>query len=135
VSFRPAPVLALALLASASTVQAGPRVDYMLHCQGCHLPDGSGTPGRVPALRGQVARFLQVEGGRAYLVRVPGSAFSALDDARLAAVLNWMVAEFGPSESARGFRGYTAAEVAPLRADALVDVDAERARLLKNLPD
>ena len=123
------------LLTAASATQAGPRVDYMLHCQGCHLPDGSGTPGRVPALRDQVARFLQVEGGRAYLVRVPGSAFSALDDARLAGVLNWMIAEFGPEESARGFNAYTAAEVAPLRADPLVDVDAERARLLKELPD
>ena len=127
--------LAAGLLAAAPAAQAGPRVDYMLHCQGCHLPDGSGSPGRVPALRGQVARFLQVEGGRAYLVRVPGSAFSALDDARLAAVLNWLVAEFGPHESARGFSGYTAAEVAPLRADALVDVETERARLLEKLPD
>src|SRR5215207_2278697 len=25
-----------------------PRVNYALHCQGCHLPDGSGMPGKVP---------------------------------------------------------------------------------------
>lgn len=41
-----------------------PEVHYMLHCQGCHLADGSGSPGKVPALRQSVARYLTVAGGR-----------------------------------------------------------------------
>ena len=28
------------------------QVNYMLHCQGCHLADGAGMEGKVPALRG-----------------------------------------------------------------------------------
>ncbi len=103
----------------------------MLHCQGCHLPDGSGMPGRVPDLRGELARFLDVPGGRAFLVRVPGSALSALDHGSLAAVLNWMLARFGPEASARGAPPYLAAEVARYRQDALLDVAGERGRLVR----
>ena len=106
----------------------------MLHCQGCHLPDGSGMPGRVPDLRGELARFLDVPGGRAFLVRVPGSALSELDDTSLAAVLNWMLARFGPEASARRASPYTAAEVARYRGDPLVEVAAERSRLVRGPP-
>ena len=60
-------------------------------------------------------------------------AFSALDDAALAAVLNWMIPEFGPEPGARGFRAYTAGEVAGYRADPLVDVETERERLLRRI--
>ena len=56
--------------------------DYMLHCRGCHGPDGAGLPGAAPYFRGQLARFLSVPGGREYLVRVPGTAQSELSDAR-----------------------------------------------------
>ncbi len=110
-----------------------PAVDYMLQCQGCHLPDGSGSPGEVPALGGQVARFTTVPGGRAYLVQVPGSAASPLDDARLAAVLNWMVRRFGPPEAAARFTPYTAEEVARHRGRPLIDVAGVRAALLAEL--
>ena len=51
---------------------ADPHADYMLHCQGCHGPDGSGARGAVPSFRGEVAKFLRVPGGREYLLRVPG---------------------------------------------------------------
>ena len=71
--------LLLALLAAPSAGRAeSPRVLYMLHCQGCHLADGTGSPGEVPSLE-KVGRFLGTPGGRAYLVQVPGAALSPLE--------------------------------------------------------
>jgi mono/diheme cytochrome c family protein len=127
--------IGLALVASAATPAAAgssesPRVLYMLHCQGCHRPDGAGLPGAVPPLAGSVARFLSVPGGRAFLVQVPGSATAPLGDADLAAVLNWMVRRFGPAAEAAAATPYAADEVARLRRAPLVDVSATRRALL-----
>jgi len=105
----------------------------MLECQGCHLADGSGSPNGVPALADFVARFLTVDGGREFLVQVPGSAQSSLGDAELAAVLNWMLREFGPREIAERAPPYTASEVALLRASPLTDVDGARRALVANI--
>jgi len=121
---------ALAGLLLAGPAAAGPELDYMLHCQGCHLADGAGTPGKIPALADQVGLFLRVPGGRAFLVRVPGVATSALDDAATARLLNWMIPRFGPATE---FAPYTADEVAPLRASPLVDVTETRDALLRAL--
>jgi hypothetical protein len=122
------------VLAFATTAAAGPpQLDYMLHCQGCHRADGSGTPGSIPALDGFVARFLHVPGGREYLVRVPGSAQSALDDAALADLLNWIVRRFGPAEDAAAAAAYTAAEITRIRRPPLVDVDDLRAALVAQM--
>ena len=123
-------LLAAALLGLALPAGAGPALDYLLQCQGCHLPDGSGAPGRVPDLRDQIGSFLLVPGGRAYLVRVPGSAQSPLSDAALARVLNWMIAEFGPAAVAGSFEPFTAEEVARHRAEPLVQVETLREELL-----
>jgi mono/diheme cytochrome c family protein len=125
--------LGLAAAVAAPAAAESPRVLYMLHCQGCHRPDGSGLPGAVPALRGQVARFLTVPGGREFLVRVPGSASAPVDDAGLAAVLNWIVARFGPAVDAASAAPYTADEVGRLRRDPLLDVASTRAVLIERL--
>ena len=124
---------ALAVLALAGPASAErPEILYMLHCRGCHQPDGAGSQREgVPALAGELGRFLTVPGGRAYLVQVPGSAQSPLDDADLARLLNWMVERFGPEAVARDFRRYTGPEVAEHRATRLTDVEAVRARLVK----
>jgi hypothetical protein len=108
-----------------------PEILYMLHCRGCHLADGAGSPGSVPDLRGQLGGFLGVPGGREYLVRVPGSASAPIDDAELASLLNWMIGRFGPAEVARDFRRYSGPEVARYRASPLTDVDALRAELVR----
>lgn len=123
---------ALLLTAGAATAES-PDVLYMLHCQGCHLPDGRGAPGAVPSLVDSVARFVRVPEGRAFLVQVPGSAASRLGDADLAAVLNWMLARFGPAQDARAAAPYTAEEVGRLRATPLTEVDAVRRRLVDRL--
>ena len=62
---------ALVVVIGAGAIPAaatsGAALDYALNCQGCHRPDGTGTPGTVPALAGSVAKFLKVPGGREYL--------------------------------------------------------------------
>lgn len=125
--------LAWLLLVLPALGRADGRIDYMLHCQGCHLPDGSGLPGAVPPLRGYVGLYLGVPGGRAFLVRVPGSAQSALDDASLAAVLNFVIREFGPAEVALDFAPFDAGEVARYRGEALLEVEAERRALARRI--
>lgn len=134
---------ALALCAVMAGMLAGlpesratePRqFDYMVNCQGCHLPDGSGNPQRqVPAFPGQLGKFLSVRGGREYLVQVPGSALSGLSDERLAGVLNWMLSTFSAAQLPRDFTPYTAAEVQQWRASVPADVTRVREDLLRRI--
>ena len=110
------------------------QVDYMLNCQGCHLPDGSGYPARdVPDLRNHMGVFLHVDGGREYLIQVPGAAQSDLDDDRLASVINWMLQTFSPNELPAEFEPYTAREVAQARVHPLTEVLRTREALLRDL--
>lgn len=97
---------------------------YVLNCSGCHRLDGSGIPGVAPSLH-DLAPIASTAAGRAYLARVPGVAQAPLDDAELAALLDWVVAHFSglPVE-----RRFDVATVARLRADPLRDpADARRA--------
>lgn len=127
--------LALFIFCLSSQVGfASPRTDYMLRCMGCHLPDGAETPGKVPPLKDHVARFLSAEGGRAYLVQVPGTRQSSLSDGAVADLLNWLVRHFDAAHVPATFMPYTEAEVTALRSHRLPDVAAERARLIESLP-
>lgn len=133
--------LLLAGAASASKeiqpadMAAKPRVqvDYALHCQGCHLPDGRGMAGKVPDLRGSLGRFLEVPGGRAYLVQVPGVATSRLDDEGTARLLNWLVAQMGPPLTCRP-APFTAQEVQGLRRNWLRKARPVREALMQQIP-
>ena len=126
-------VLAAVMIGAAMARAESPALNYLLQCQGCHLPDGAGTPGTVPAFDGQIARFLSVSGGREYLVRVPGSAQSPLDDAELAELLNWMVVRFGPAKDAADAPRFSADEVGRLRSRPLTDVASARQRLVDRM--
>ncbi|MDP7152824.1 MAG: hypothetical protein QF483_09720 [Gammaproteobacteria bacterium] len=110
-----------------------PQNNYMIHCQGCHLPDGAGKPPDVPSFTGQLAEFLRVEGGRAYLVQVPGTANALLDDQAVAKLLNWMVERFNQRTLPADFIPYTASEVTHYRSQVLADPGARRATLLERL--
>ena len=130
---RPA-VLLLLLAASSGWATEPAEADYMLNCQGCHLPDGSGFPARqVPDLRNQMGRFLSVPGGREFLVQVPGSAQTALNDADLAHLLNWMLLRFSAAQLPANFQPYTAAEVGALRKQPLAQVSEVRSELLERI--
>jgi len=129
-------VILLSLLAAASVgAEINPQraqFNYQMSCQGCHAPDGN-SAGAVPALRGHVGYYLATSAGRDYLVRVPGSAVSALNDADLAEVLNWILQEFGGSSVAAPVEPYTAEEVGRLRREPLQEVIQYRAQLLADI--
>lgn len=112
--------------------QARAQFNYQMFCQGCHTPDGSGAR-TVPRMKGQVGYFMDSPRGREYLVRVPGSATSALDDEQLAEVLNWIVQEFAEGSASVHHDPYTAAEVGQLRKEPLNEVVAYRAHLLAEI--
>jgi hypothetical protein len=115
--------------APAAANGASPHFNYMLHCQGCHLPDGTATPGIIPPLVG-AARFLSASGGREYLVRVPGVALSSISDEELAALVNWMLERFSPGQVPDNFAPYTPEEVAKYRRRPLVEVDRVRKEII-----
>jgi len=109
------------------------RQDYILNCQGCHLADGSGAPGKVPNLNGFLGNFLHVPGGREYLIQVPGAAHSVLNDDRLAAVMNWMLENFSRAQLPDDYVPYSGEEVGALRKNALLDPGARRGELLHEI--
>jgi cytochrome c553 len=125
-----AALTALVLISAAAQAAPPPAQDYVLECRGCHGARGEGTPGRVPSLA-ETARFLATPRGRAYLVRVPGVAGSQLSDARVAALLNWMLRELAIDPPApEELVWFTEGEVARERARPLLDPIAERAAVL-----
>jgi hypothetical protein len=132
-----ATIAGIAILMGSLGVEAAgsysARTNYILMCQGCHLADGTGTPEKVPALKDEVGRFLQVAGGREYLIQVPGTSQSPLTDQEVAAVLNWILDNFSSTELPADFRPYTTAEVARFRYEPLANASEVRAGLLDKL--
>lgn len=114
-------------------VHTGARLDYALKCKGCHGLAGEGTPGHVPRLDGFVGLFTHLPEGRDYLMRVPGVARSVLDDARLTAVLNWVLETYGREQRAPDFAPFTVEEVAAARRRPLEDRKGLRERMLAEL--
>ena len=106
------------------------KTNYMLNCQGCHQADGSGLPGNVPSMRDFAGKFLQVAGGREFLVQVPGSSNSPLDDAQLAELLNWILVTMSAGQLGDSFQFFTEEEVTEMRRHVLVDVGQTRANLV-----
>jgi hypothetical protein len=126
------PALTLGALSMAAIPcrAAQPRIDYMLDCMGCHVPDGSGAPGKVPSMRESLVPLASTPAGRRYLIEVPGASQSPLSDQALARLLNWMVRNLSARPVPRDFVDFTAAEVARYRGTRLVNVREVRARLL-----
>ncbi len=111
------------------------QIDYMLKCQGCHRPDGSGDRTSNPPMTDAVAHFLKVPGGREYLGRVPGVATTDLDDVRLANLLNWTLYRFDRANVPNDFKPYDATEIRRLRASPLrVEAARTRAQLIAKMP-
>jgi mono/diheme cytochrome c family protein len=126
-------IAATLLLSSFDTAAASnytPKVNYTLHCQGCHLVDGSGTEGKVPALKNEVGRFVNVKGGRDYLIQVPGTSQSPMSDAEIAEVLNWILKNFSADQLPDDFVPYTTQEVSNVRLEPLANVSAVSEDLL-----
>ena len=133
---RPALLLVAVLAAvGAHADDERARLNYALHCQGCHLPDATGLDPDVPRMTGFVGNFLHSQAGREFVIRVPGVATAALNDADLAELVNWLLVTFSPNELPAGFEPYTAEEVAALRTDVEQQPQAVRARILADMSD
>lgn len=110
------------------------HINWIVKCQGCHRPDGGGTPSSTPPLAGQVSRLLAVPGGREFLGRVPGVATTPLPDDQLAELLNWTLIRFDPDHVPAGFQPYTREEIRKLREKPLrIERAALRADLVARL--
>ena len=118
-SLRLAAVLVFCLAASVS--RADPRADYLLHCGGCHLPNGAGAPPEVPTLINTLGPIVASPEGRDYVVRVPGASQTPLDDKRLADVMNWVLTTFNADTLGASFKPLTGAEVGKSRRQVLAD--------------
>ena len=122
-------LVAALLLGVFSSVRADPEVDYLLHCSGCHMPDGSGLDQVVPTLHDVIGRMVAEPAGRAYIVRVPGASQAPINDRKLAEVINWMLAEFSSETLPDNFEPFTGSEVGRSRSQLLADPLKLRAEL------
>lgn len=113
-----------------SPANAAARFDYLLHCSGCHRPDGTGSAPDVPSLRGAVGSLVATPEGRAYIARVPEVAQSPLDDDDLARLLNWVLREFNADTLPERFRPLDGDEVGAARARILADPIRARAGIV-----
>ena len=117
-------------------IQAGvpPATQYLIHCSGCHRADGSGSlRGGIPDLRGYVGSFGRVDNGRTYLMHVPGVVGSGLDNADIAAVMNYIFERWADAPASDPVPLFTAAEVAQLRKRSVPDVVKARRRVVHEL--
>lgn len=114
----------------------GTAVNYQLQCAGCHLSDGSGSQANdIPRMKDFVGNFIKVEGGREFLVRVPGMSQSALSDAQLADLINWIMRSDGMAGKSMpaNYQPYTASEVAAVRHEAMLNLPHTRAGLIAQM--
>jgi mono/diheme cytochrome c family protein len=118
----------LLVLVSSGAISS-PKTSYLLHCGGCHLPDGRGVPPEVPSLRNELGKLIQIPGGRDYLVRVPGASQAPISDRELAQVLNYVLREFNRETLSTDFTPLGAEEVSKSRPHILADPLKYRARL------
>ena len=109
------------------------HVNYMLHCQGCHLPNAEGMQGRVPPMKDFVGFFLHSDEGREFLIRVPGVAQSALGSDELAELMNWLVVTHSADQLPDAFKPFTRAEVDRLRRSPVADPASARKDLLADI--
>ena len=107
-----------------------PKIAYWLHCSGCNLLDGRGTPPEIPSLIDEPGQIAALPGGREYLIRIPGVAQAGLDDERLAAVLNYMLETFSAVKLGGDFEPYNAGEVGRFRHQVLKDPLRRRAEIV-----
>ena len=111
------------------------RQNYILNCQGCHLPDGSGSPGNVPKLNDFMGYFLHVDGGREFILQVPGVAGAPISDQELADVMNWILLNFSKNELPDPFIPYNAEEVGKLRKEPQLEIHQHREELIAKIKD
>ena len=111
------------------------HVNYMLHCQGCHRHDASGSGDEVPRMKDFLGYFLHSNEGREFVVRVPGVSTSQLPDDQLAELLNWLLRNYSADQLPGDFAPYTETEVGALRQNPELNPRERREALLGQLAD
>ncbi len=123
--------LTVALIPAASADDHRAKVNYMIHCQGCHLPEAIGFAGKVPRMKDFVGYFLHSKEGREFVIRVPGVATASLPDDELTEMMNWLLLTYSAEQFPDPFAPYSVAEVAALRSDLEGNPEKTRMRILK----
>ena len=116
--------------------QALGETTYTSVCLACHQMTGEGIPGAFPPLKGHASKLYQAEAGRDYLINVAlyglqgeltiaGMTYNSvmapqghLDDATVAAVLNYAVTAWGNDEGLENFTPILPEEVAAQRTES-----------------
>ncbi len=111
------------------------HVNYMIHCQGCHLPEAVGVPGKVPRMKGFVGYFLHSEPGREFLIRVPGVSTSSLSDDRITELMNWLLETYSAAELPEDYQPFTVSEIAVLRTRPEPDPERTRESILAGIAE
>ncbi len=109
------------------------RINYMIHCQGCHLPEAVGFAGKVPRMKDFVGYFLHSKEGREFVIRVPGVATSSLPDDKLTEMMNWLLLTYSSEQLPEPFVPFSVAEVAALRPDLETNPEKTRMRILRQI--
>ena len=129
-------VLALGLVAPAHAGgddNAG--ADAFGPCAACHMADGTGAPGLFPPLTGRLGGLAVSNAGRDYLVMVVKAGLmgaleiggvsyqgvmppqgTALDDASIAALLNYLMMELNRNDLPEDWGPFSAEEVTAIAA-------------------
>lgn len=110
------------------------RIDYLLHCSGCHAQDGTGKPeGGIPDFVGQIGHFQRLPEGRQFVLQVPGLLSAGLTDARAAAVVTWIMRQFAGASLPSDFVPYSEDEARQARIQRPADVMAKRNAIYQEL--
>ncbi len=110
------------------------RLDFLLHCSGCHGQDGTGNPEKgIPNFVGQVGHFQRLPEGREFVIQVPGLLSAGLPDDRAAAVTSWMIRRFAGTSLPPDFAPYTAGEAKRARETRPADVMGKRKAIYQQL--
>ena len=125
--------LAMGLIPVAAADDQRARVNYLIHCQGCHLPEAVGFAGKVPRMNGFVGYFLHSQEGREFIIRVPGVATSSLADDQLTELMNWLLLTYSAEQLPEPFVPFAVAEVAALRPDLETNPEKTRMRVLRQI--
>jgi len=125
---------ALGMLSTLAAATDFGRQSYILNCAGCHQLDASGSaPNDVPTLHRIPGEFVKVPRGREFLCQVPGIVYSALSDADVAEILNWVLTTYSKDNLPSDFKPYTAAEVAQHRAIRPASIMKVRESVIQDL--
>ncbi|BDG25329.1 c-type cytochrome [Thermus thermophilus] len=130
-------VYALAVFGLGLSLAQTGQALYGQYCASCHQANGQGLPGTFPPLAGHVQEILAQKDGRTYLIdvilfglqgsiQVKGQTYNGqmpawgpqLKDGEIAAILNYISTNLGNTPP-KGFKAYTAAEIAKERAKKL----------------